>query len=409
MPMALPPQGCPSTTAPSEPLRRLRKAAATTEFLGPGRQVKPQPPGGLREGGATPGAVGGPSHPTKVAGKCPRRRDAAIRSHQRAGSGRTAGDTPGRGGGGGRDGSIAACQPDGLRFRGRPAARGQARPRTPHGSNASGSTRLPSLHLPPPRQAPARTGTLRTGVRYSATSRAFPFTVLMTFCMLPAGPARRTTASPPPPPLGQRSPRRRPPRQHRPPCPAPPRQSRDTHPPPPSPRALPAHYHVAHNVTTHQQRRAGAAPPLGVCARKAGRRVGRKGAGRGGKPLTLRAHARPAVPGARRLTWLRGRAPARAGAELGSPRSRGRGGCQRACGCARAPAQGVGAGRAARGRALLGGRARPRPALPLQVSAVGWESGSAPFCGAGAGTLRGGPGRGWLGSLVMGAGGVQRV
>lgn len=50
-----------------------------------------------------------------------------------------------------------------------------------------------------PSRLPRRTGTLSTGVRYSATSRAFPFTVLMTFCIAAVGRTDGQQPTPPPP------------------------------------------------------------------------------------------------------------------------------------------------------------------------------------------------------------------
>lgn len=94
------------------------------------------------------------------------------------------------------DGTQSAAQPQGSTqlpgpsFGAKSLRRGG--PLTTPGASArpsrGGHPPLPPGTVPTPQgaRAPsAQDGTLRTGVRYSATSRAFPFTVLMTFCIPP--------------------------------------------------------------------------------------------------------------------------------------------------------------------------------------------------------------------------------
>lgn len=134
------------------------------------------------------------------------------------------------------DGTQSAAQPQGSTqlpgpsFGAKSLRRGG--PLTTPGASArpsrGGHPPLPPGTVPTPQgaRAPsAQDGTLRTGVRYSATSRAFPFTVLMTFCI--------------PPPKGHGSDRRsQRSRRHRQPRPGPGHVTRR-----PSPRCPPRRAH----------------------------------------------------------------------------------------------------------------------------------------------------------------------
>lgn len=114
------------------------------------------------------------------------------------------------GGHGSAHGSVAPRPPRGARRPRRTAAGTAPACLLPC---ASGAHRLRAANSPEP-EAGSAPLTLRTGVRYSATSSAFPFTVLITFCIL--GPEERPAprraaesrrvrswASPRPPPTAE--------------------------------------------------------------------------------------------------------------------------------------------------------------------------------------------------------------